>query len=113
MDSWARRRTYNAFKEALGSGVRHHLQVTVEEFLLRTPFFLVRKEGFFIIGGRKLQKQRPKTTGLYENASVPRTLRGRALESYLHCTCNVSGNLFLSQLLRFYPMLVVSTSSEQ
>ncbi|KAF7249760.1 Interferon-related developmental regulator 2 [Varanus komodoensis] len=26
VDSWARRRTYNAFKEALGSGVRHHLQ---------------------------------------------------------------------------------------
>uniref|UniRef100_A0A8D2LF52 Interferon related developmental regulator 2 n=1 Tax=Varanus komodoensis TaxID=61221 RepID=A0A8D2LF52_VARKO len=28
VDSWARRRTYNAFKEALGSGVRHHLQVS-------------------------------------------------------------------------------------
>ncbi|KAH0629995.1 hypothetical protein JD844_012528 [Phrynosoma platyrhinos] len=26
VDSWARRRMYNAFKEALGSGVRHHLQ---------------------------------------------------------------------------------------
>lgn len=27
VDSWARRRSYNAFKETLGSGVRHHLQV--------------------------------------------------------------------------------------
>ncbi|XP_030062328.1 interferon-related developmental regulator 2 isoform X2 [Microcaecilia unicolor] len=26
VDSWVRRRTYNAFKEVLGSGVRHHLQ---------------------------------------------------------------------------------------
>ncbi|XP_042309453.1 interferon-related developmental regulator 2 isoform X1 [Sceloporus undulatus] len=26
VDSWARRRMYNAFKETLGSGVRHHLQ---------------------------------------------------------------------------------------
>uniref|UniRef100_A0A8D0G627 Interferon related developmental regulator 2 n=1 Tax=Sphenodon punctatus TaxID=8508 RepID=A0A8D0G627_SPHPU len=26
VDSWARKRTYHAFKEALGSGVRHHLQ---------------------------------------------------------------------------------------
>ncbi|XP_078517387.1 interferon-related developmental regulator 2 isoform X1 [Lissotriton helveticus] len=26
IDSWVRRRTYNAFKEVLGSGVRHHLQ---------------------------------------------------------------------------------------
>lgn len=26
VDSWARRRSYNAFKETLGSGVRHHLQ---------------------------------------------------------------------------------------
>ncbi|KAM4651262.1 interferon-related developmental regulator 2 [Discoglossus pictus] len=26
VDSWVRRRTYNAFKEILGSGVRHHLQ---------------------------------------------------------------------------------------
>lgn len=30
VDSWARRRTYNAFKETLGSGVRHHLQVKGE-----------------------------------------------------------------------------------
>lgn len=27
MDSWARRRVYAAFKEALGSGMHHHLQV--------------------------------------------------------------------------------------
>lgn len=33
VDSWARRRTYNAFKEALGSGVRHHLQVWAKVFL--------------------------------------------------------------------------------
>nr|XP_009671404.1 PREDICTED: interferon-related developmental regulator 2 [Struthio camelus australis] len=26
VDSWARRRTYQAFKEVLGSGIRHHLQ---------------------------------------------------------------------------------------
>lgn len=31
VDSWARRRTYTAFKEALGSGVRHHLQVRAGE----------------------------------------------------------------------------------
>nr|XP_020644794.1 interferon-related developmental regulator 2 isoform X1 [Pogona vitticeps]XP_020644801.1 interferon-related developmental regulator 2 isoform X2 [Pogona vitticeps] len=33
VDSWARRRTYNAFKETLGSGVRHHLQVWAESFI--------------------------------------------------------------------------------
>lgn len=27
LDSWARQRTYQAFKEVLGSGIRHHLQV--------------------------------------------------------------------------------------
>lgn len=27
IDSWVRRRTYDAFKEVLGSGVRYHLQV--------------------------------------------------------------------------------------
>ncbi|KAM6470327.1 interferon-related developmental regulator 2 [Python bivittatus] len=37
VDSWARRRTYNAFKEALGSGVRHHLQ---NNELLRETFEL-------------------------------------------------------------------------
>ncbi|KAM3844666.1 interferon-related developmental regulator 2 [Vipera latastei] len=37
VDSWARRRTYNAFKEALGSGVRHHLQ---NNELLRDTFEL-------------------------------------------------------------------------
>lgn len=27
LDSWARQRTYQAFKEVLGSGIHHHLQV--------------------------------------------------------------------------------------
>ncbi|KAE8611859.1 hypothetical protein XENTR_v10012624 [Xenopus tropicalis] len=43
MDSWARRRTYNAFKEILGSGIRHHLQyneVLREIFSLGPPLVL-------------------------------------------------------------------------
>ncbi|KAG9472278.1 hypothetical protein GDO78_020505, partial [Eleutherodactylus coqui] len=43
MDSWARRRTYSSFKEALGSGVRHHLQhneVLRDIFSLGPPLVL-------------------------------------------------------------------------
>ncbi|XP_040264494.1 interferon-related developmental regulator 2 isoform X1 [Bufo bufo] len=43
VDSWARRRTYSTFKEALGSGVRHHLQhneVLRDIFSLGAPLVL-------------------------------------------------------------------------
>ncbi|XP_073501266.1 interferon-related developmental regulator 2 isoform X2 [Phyllobates terribilis] len=43
VDSWARRRTYGLFKEALGSGVRHHLQyneVLRDIFSLGPPLVL-------------------------------------------------------------------------
>ncbi|CAH2312549.1 interferon-related developmental regulator 2 [Pelobates cultripes] len=43
IDSWARRRTYNSFKEALGSGIRHHLQyneVLRDIFSLGAPLVL-------------------------------------------------------------------------
>ena len=34
IDSWMRRRIYDAFKEILESGVRHHLQVSKKSDLL-------------------------------------------------------------------------------
>ncbi|XP_073418655.1 interferon-related developmental regulator 2 [Dendrobates tinctorius] len=43
VDSWARRRTYGLFKDALGSGVRHHLQyneVLRDIFSLGPPLIL-------------------------------------------------------------------------
>ncbi|XP_063797471.1 interferon-related developmental regulator 2 isoform X2 [Pseudophryne corroboree] len=43
VDSWARRRTYNSFKETLGSGVRYHLQhneVVRDIFSLGPPLVL-------------------------------------------------------------------------
>lgn len=43
VDSWARRRMYSSFKEALGSGVRHHLQhneVLRDIFSLGPPLVL-------------------------------------------------------------------------
>ncbi|XP_063282651.1 interferon-related developmental regulator 2 isoform X2 [Pelobates fuscus] len=43
IDSWARRRTYNLFKEVLGSGIRHHLQyneVLRDIFSLGAPLVL-------------------------------------------------------------------------